>query len=458
MSNWLNKTEATKELQYQQAFRHDVLSEECLNDTRLIRSNNADTEEFLLNTYDADGFTNQAWRLLGRYIANNTHLSTVDLDACRINDEKMTLLFTDLAKSTSLNNILLGNNDFGIEGVRCMLPFLQNSQNLSRVNLGLNNNINNECFEVLVSALNGTSVKELYIYNCNITDISALDASNLSNLKELNLNNNKIGREGCITISNLLKKEGSTLRHLYLNDTGIDDEGTEILAAALKHNTKLRILDLQWNNITGRGGIALLKVLVDVSSIENTYNSNHSLISCYITNNTSTRKVKSLINSACDMNQKCRWTASEASGRAKVIKYHLNSHTMKELCQLQGIEYSAGSIFTDIEPALLPKVLWLIGSSHGQSELYTALVHTAPELLSYIDRKAKLNDLLKGNTSKASDITAQITALAQQLTYLTAQKADIHRRLELVGLGDTKQLGNKQDEKDKGLRTKRQRS
>ena len=99
----------------------------------------------------------------------------------------------------------------------------------------------------------------------------------------------------------------------------------------------------------------------------------------------------------------------------------------------------------------------MIGDRHGQSELYSALIHTAPDLLSYIDRKAKLNDILTNNT-------AQIAALTKQLACLTAHNADVHRRLELVELGDTKQqLGNKedtkQDERDKGVRgNKRQRS
>ena len=439
MSNCLNNTEVTKELQYQQAFRHDVLSEECLHDIRLIKSNNADTEDFSLNTYDADEFTNQAWRLLGKYIANNMYLSRVDLDNCNLTDENMTFLFGELVRSSSLKQLLLCDNEFGIVGVRSMIPLLRDCC-IEILGLGENENFNSECFEVLVSALNGKAVKELYFNNCNITDISALDRNILPHLQELNLNFiNNIGREGCITISNLLKKEGSKLNQLYLRDTGIDDEGTEILAASLKHNTSLKELYISNNNdITDRGGIALLKVLVDVSSIENTYNnSNNTLSSCYIDNNKCTRKVKSLIKEACDVNQIC--STPESSGRAKVIHFHLNSQTMKELCQLQGIESSAGSIFADIEPALLPKVLWLIGSSHGQSELYTALVHTAPELLSYIDRKAKLNDILTGNKAKASDITAQINALTQQLACLTAQNADIHKRLELVELGDTKQ-------------------
>lgn len=451
--------EVENELQHRLAFGRytDVISDECLEEIRMIKNNQpTDSNVFLLNVEDADEFTDQAWKLLGRYIANNTHLVKIDLDGCHLTDEKMTLFFSELVRSSSLKSLLLGDNEFGIAGVQSMVLFLRNAPNLSNINFFSNNNISKDGFELVISALDGKSVEELYFYNCNITDISALDTYNLPNLQRLDLDGNNIGKEGCITLSNLIQKEGSNLKWLYLNNTGIDDEGTEILAAALKHNTKLISLDLEENdNITERGYKALLKVLIDVSSIESTYNSNNTLSSCNISDNTGTRKLKYLISSACTENK--RSSNPAGIGKAKVIKYHLNSQTLKELCQLQGIESSAGSIFADIEPALLPKVLWLIGSSHGQSELYTALVHTAPGLLSYIDRKAKLNDLLTGNTAKAYNITAQITALTQQLACLTAQKADIHKRLELVELGDTKQLGNKEDEKER-VRTKRQRS
>ena len=347
-----------KEMHHQQAFRYDVLSEECRNDIRLIQDNNADTDEFLLNTTDAEEFTDLAWKLLGQYIANNMYLSTVDLDRCRITDEKMTLLFRELVRSSSLKVLHLSDNEFGTVGVQKMIPFLQNCPNLSRLYLKDNENFNSECFGVLVSELDETSVEELYFYSCNITDISAFDRNDLPNLQILNLGSNNIGREGCITISNLLQKEGSKLNHLYLDDTGIDDEGTEILVAALKHNTKLRTLELEENNnIKERGCKAILTALVDVSSIENSYDSNNTLSACYLSGNTSIRRLKSLINSAC--NENGRSSNPDGIGRAKVIRYHLNSQTLKELCYLQGIEYSAGSIFADIESILLPKVLAL---------------------------------------------------------------------------------------------------
>ena len=83
-------------------------------------------------------------------------------------------------------------------------------------------------------------------------------------------------------------------------------------------------------------------------------------------------------------------------GRAKVIGTQLNSDKRMKLSYLQGVDYSYGSLFADIEPVLLPEVLALIGGRHGpgefyrtnfrrfgnHTELYKMLVATAPDLIS----------------------------------------------------------------------------
>jgi len=355
-------------------------------------------------------------------------LKKIDLDELHLTDEKMMFLFKELVASLSLERLDIDGNEFGVEGLRSMLPLLQNSPDLSRLYLSGNSNFNSECFEVLVSALNGKSITILYLQHNNIQDISALNRYNLPNFANLDLNGNKIGREGCITISKLLQKEGSNLIHLKLVDTGIDDEGAAILSTSLKYNTKLQYLDLSENNLSNETYAAFSKVLIDITSIERTYNSNHTLLSCNIGGNISTRRLKSLIDSACkDDNNRAN------ASRTKVIKYQLDSQKRKELCHIQGVQYSPiGNLFADIEPILLPNILALIGSRHGQSELYTALIPTAPDLLSYIDRKALLDDKMATNT-------AQITALTQQLSILTAENDQLSRRREMIDIGDNKQ-------------------
>jgi len=252
----------------------------------------------------------------------------------------------------------------------------------------------------------------------------------------------------------MVQKDGSTLKELYMINTGINDEGVEILANSLKHNTTLKKLNLNGNDgITEKD--VFLKLLVDVSSIGNTYTSNHTLTECsLIEYETTNSEIQSLIKDACKMNR-----MNSNPGRAKVIKYQLNSQNRKKLCLLQGIEYSPGSIFLDIEPTLLPRVLALIGDRRGQSELYNALIPTAPDLLSYIDRKAMLKDVLVKNAARATSLAEEFTnnlaelerkmaALKTEYSYqtsrLTAHNVEVNNRLELIDLGDKKQsLGGK---------------
>lgn len=187
-----------------------------------------------------------------------------------------------LINSDSMKELALSGNNFGIDGVvRSLVPFLEAcSSQLTKLSLGHNNEINTECFELVVSSLQNGIIKDLSTCHCSITDISALETYNLPNLQCLSLSYNNIGREGCIIISNQLQKEGSTLTYLDLEDAGIDNEGAEMIANSLKHNTTLKTLYLIRNNITEKGFVAFLKLVVDISSIENTYNSNHTLSSC----------------------------------------------------------------------------------------------------------------------------------------------------------------------------------
>ena len=174
------EVEVENELQHRLAFDRytDVISDECLEEIRLIKNNHpTDLNEFLLNVEDSDEFTDQAWKLLGRYIANNTHLVKIDLDGCHLTDEKMTLFFSELVRSSSLKSLLLGDNEFGIVGVRSMVPFLRNSPNLSNINFVRNNNISKDGFELVISALDGKSIESLNFTSCNITNITETEAS-----------------------------------------------------------------------------------------------------------------------------------------------------------------------------------------------------------------------------------------------------------------------------------------
>ena len=393
--------------QFNEAFgEHTGISQrcrDCINDIRQIRR----IKDFSL--HNEDRFMDLSWRLLGRYISNNSHLEKVVLINCGITDEKMASFFYELTYSTSLKELYLCGNSFGIEGVQSMIPFLTDT-NLSYINLA-RNNINTDCFELLVQTMHGrpsgdrTFEFHLNISECGITNISALDTYTLQNIQQLNLSDNNIGREGCITISNLLQQEGSNLIYLDLENTGMGDEEAELLATSLKHNTKLEILYMANNNITEKGEGAFLQLLVDASSIKNTYNSNYTLT--YLRFDISTRDKTTMIghiNSAVQLN-KLNQSSRHSAGRAKVIRYQLNSINRKNLCRLQGIDYSSiGNLFADIEPVLLPRTLALTGREHGQSDFYTALISMVPDLMSCVDTSGMMKALLMKDEARATKI------------------------------------------------------
>ena len=424
--------------QFHQAFgEHTGISNrrrDYINDVRQLQR----VKEFSLQRFDARHFTDMAWRLLGRYIAKNNHLNKIDLGSCGITDQNMSSLFYELTCSSSLTKLVLVGNSFGIDGLRSMVPFLQNSPNLSSFDLGGNNNMNTDCFVLLVQTLHGKPLEgkfALSICNCNIANISALDRYTLPNLQRLTLSGNNIGREGCITLSNMLVREDSNLSYLHLDGTGIDDEGAELLAASLENNTKLHTLCLQGNNITERGYKAFLKVMIDIRSIENTYNSNHTLKVLKLPPRTSAGMyIREIVRDAIHINYGHN-TAVKAA-RTKVIRYQLNSQSRKEVCRLQDIEYiSIGSLFADIEPILVPHLLALIGEEHGQCGFYQALVPMVPALMSCVDTSGMMKDLKARNSLRMAELNRQLAALS-------IWNDQLDRRLAVRESGDSRQSAN----------------
>jgi len=472
--------------QFRRVFNGECdISEECLDTINNVKNNYPNTTNLYIDSNE-DILTELAWRLLGGYIANNTHLTQIVLEGPGL----ISTLFESLVKSSSIKLLLLDDNRFGLYGVQQMLPLLLNSPQLAELSINNNNNINTEGFELLVHTLhNNTCIERLIFGGCNITNITALERHILPNLQKLNLSCNNIGREGCIIISNQLQREGSTLKSLYLNNTGMGDEEAELLVTTLKHNTKLELITLANNEgFTERGCVAFLKLLNDVSSIESTYRSNHTLKTCIVSTIQYDRAEMSrelsffqgrgtliLIEEACNDNQKID------AGKAKVIRSHLNSQTLKRLCNLQGIEYSYSNIFADIEPVLLPLILALIGDRHGQSEFYTALVQTAPDLLSYIDRKGLIRDVMTKNTTRVADLSDEFeskvaecqaeferkmaalkadhegktaaleTEYSYQTSRLTTENNKLSNRLALIELGDSKQSATGECSGDRGV-------
>ena len=322
-----------------------------------------------------------------------------------------------------------------------MVPFLKNSLNFKMLNLNENDNFDTECFSGLISALNGGSIEDLRVTDCNIDDISALGNCMLPHLKHLSLSTNNIssmekyinletlyfanynmGKEGCKSLAKMLQNPRSCLNSLELDGNDMGGEAAEIIANSLKNNTTLEKLELGGYYLDEVGKRAFLKVLNDVSSIERTYKSNHTLSKLLCPRYVETPDTWKHIFSVISINEQNPGN-SHAAGRSKVIATQLNSTTRMELCRLQGIEYSYSAPFADIDPVLLPDVLVIVGGEHDQSELYRMLIATVANLASTVDKKACIKENIAENT-------LAITALDVEYARKSAALAAMHLHLQ----------------------------
>lgn len=229
-------------------------------------------------------------------------------------------------------------------------------------------------------------------------------------MKKLFLNFNSINADGCRELAKLLQGENATLEELDLESNQIDDEGVGILARALLNNTPLRELYLQENDgISKQGKIMLLQLVNDISSIEATLQSNHTLRKITFTSDPD-EQIQRCITMATEINNAIRNKLD--AGRAKVIQMQLDSVERAELAEIQGVKHS---VYSEINPLHLPEVLALVGLNFGQGELFVALKSSIAGVISTVNRKECLKQR----------IAEQRTIIVECRNKIEAAEADI---------------------------------
>jgi hypothetical protein len=422
-------SEALVDAQHEKAFgEHTGIHESVRNFITKIK-NNEPRLDFRHLKYGlqeansgADKFSDLAWELLGRYASSNSHLDDFYMDDLNLTDSQSVLVCRGLENGSSqMKQVGFAGNPIGIAGIRSMGLFLKNCPNLRILSLKNNRHFTTDCFEALLGAMNGRGIDVIYLDSCNIKSIAALGTCSLPKLNHLELQDNRIsnisglenctqlsvlylagnpiGMEGHMTIAKLLANKSSSLYHLSLGATGMGDAEVKLIAESLKRNTTLREIDFydlyegrytreDRNTFTAVGREEFLPLLNDASSIEATYNSNHTLREAYFFTSSEWRAnetdVDVEVKAALKINDDEFWRQMRnangnqkgtlASGRYKVINNQLNSERRKVLCNLQGIEFSFDSMFSEIPSILLPDVLSLVGLSHTTSFIELCLL------------------------------------------------------------------------------------
>ena len=360
--------------------------------------------------------TYQELEQLGRDISNNTHLHTVCFFDYALNDHKMSFLFRGLTRSSSMKELTLQfNNQLSAIGVRCMVPFLQNGNNLQLLDL-TQNNLQSEGFNFLFRELRDSPIEKLYCSTNNIATLD-IDVEHIPrNLKRLYLGENNIDADGCRELAKLLQGEDATLRELDLGNNKINDEGVAVLVHALNRNTSLKELDLGENDgISKQGEMMLLKPVGDLSSIKATLQSNHTLEDLKFSyEDEEDEQIQRHIDMATAINSE---NSPENAASSKVIQFQLNSVKRGELADLQGVSHS---LYSEINPLHLPEVLALVGQHHGKGELYVALNASIAGIISTVNRKECLKQQIAHDKAKIAEYEAKVEAAAAEIEAIEA--------------------------------------
>ena len=381
---------------------------------RRIRGNDPRVKSLVSGSDDIQNLTDEEWEELGRDISNNTHLINVDLSHAYelLNDHKMSCLFRGLTRS-STKTLNLDESGFGVAGLRSMVPFLQNTNSLTRLDID-SCSILAAGFNMLFRALSDSPIERLYCCDCCIDSIEIDSEHKPKHLKTLFLAANGINADGCRQIAKLLQGGDATLKTLNLEDNNIDDEGVGILVSALQSNKSLETLDLELNSgISRQGQTVLLKLVNDISSIEATLQSNHTLtdlsLSVDLDRNISIATETNAVNVS----------NPEAAGREKMIHTQLHSERRAELAALQGVKHS---VYSEIDPLHLPEVLVLVGRHHGQGELYIALRSSIAGVISTVNRKECLKQQSAYYEAKMVEFKKKMEAVNAEIAVIEASE------------------------------------
>eukprot|EP00985_Skeletonema_marinoi_P021048 scaffold12694_cov141-Skeletonema_marinoi.AAC.6 len=336
----------------------------------------------------------------------------------------MSFLFRRLTRSSSIADVNFSDNELSVAGVRSMVPFLQNANNLTNLYLD-DNNMQSEGFNIMFRALRDSPIETLSCDSCGIDSIE-IDSKHIpKNLTYLRLNDNSINTDGCRELAKLLQGGDAALTFLSLNNNEIADDGVEILADALQNNKSLTTLNLLGNDgISDQGQIKLLKLINDVSSIKATLQSNHTLKYVNVERITpsvleSGEEIKTHIDTATGINRN-NGSDPNAAGREKVIQTQLKCKTRAVLCHVQGVDHS---VLSEIDPLHLPEVLSLIAQRHGQGELYAALSSSIMALFSSVNRERYIQQEREYHAAKIAEHKAKLEELDKELATIKEASA-----------------------------------
>ena len=280
-----------------------------------------------------DNFPVEEWIRLGRAIGGNTNITSLAISANHQVDDPNRSEVQDafcaaMAQNRSIRGFRCTGVDFTSGQIQIMRPFFSHNAQLSEISF-YQSALDFEAIDKLTEAIrergqNAKTIRTLtFIYGeslavpqSHISELVMLakECTRLTNLTLQGLSGFDLG--SCQAIASFLESEHCMLWRLDLVGNHINDDGCRIIAESLRSNRRLRWLNINNEEITGEGLGSFIPIVCDISSIEFTLNSNHTLEQAYasISEPLELRDILSMNKDTDKAN----------AAKLKVLRYHFN--------------------------------------------------------------------------------------------------------------------------------------
>jgi len=209
---------------------------------------------------------------IGKVLKHTQSLKSLRLRFCQLDDEGMKVLCDGLVGNSTIKDLSFnGNTNITPVGWRALSTILQHP-NCKLIDLDLPYaGIDNVSLSILGSALRGSSIKALNLYNNQVINREGwqtlFNQLSQTTIEHLDLRNNSI-EIGVLSLLGSIKSLKSVNLASNRSSTSTPSRWQSFFNSLQRSNTKLKKLDISYNHIGNEGAAALGNLLSTMSSLK----------------------------------------------------------------------------------------------------------------------------------------------------------------------------------------------